>query len=64
MFSPDIMMFFGEDLIQTLKEVLARTKSKGRAIIDSRAKGGDAASAIAFLQNAPDVEPEPGDRID
>ena len=55
---------FGDDLIRSLKEALTRATGKGRAIIHSRAKGGDAASAIAFLQNAPDVEPEPGDRID
>ncbi len=29
-----------------------------------RAEDGDAASAIAVLQNAPDIEPKPGDRID
>ena len=57
-------MFFGEDLIQSIKEVLARAKGTERAIIHPRANGGDAASAIAFLQNAPDVEPESGDRID
>jgi len=56
----------GVSLNQFISMALAeKVGAQGAAEFSAiRAQGGDAASAIAFLQNAPDVEPDAGDRID
>ena len=56
----------GVSLNQFISMALAeKVGAQGAAeFFAKRGEGGDAASAIAFLRRAPDVEPEPVDRID
>lgn len=56
----------GVSLNQFISMALAeKVGAQGAAeFFAKRAKGGDAASAIAFLKNAPDVEPDANDRIE
>ena len=70
---------FAEDLLNTLRKVREHAKGAGNCIehrigdadiqrsaatfFAARGEDADAQRAIAVLQNAPDVEPEPEDRI-
>ena len=70
---------FAEDLIQSLREALAHAKGTGKcaehgtsgavtqsdaaAYFAARTEDGNAQSAITYLRNAPDIEPDPEDRI-
>ncbi len=56
----------GVSLNQFISMALAeKVGAQGAAeFFAARSKGGDAEAAIAFLRNAPDVEPEAQDRIE